>query len=472
MSKIVTRFPPSPTGMMHIGNTRTAIFNWLLARSQGGIFILRIEDTDAKRSTREATDVILNAMEWLGLDYDEGPYFQAERKDIHLEYVQKLLDAGRAYYCHCTSEELDAQREKALKEGGKPKYNGKCRDKGLGAAPGSVIRFKGPLTGSTGWRDLIKGAIVIDNSELDDLILVRGDGLPTYNLAVVVDDLTMGITHVIRGDDHINNTPRQILLYHALDAEPPEFGHMPLTLGADKTRLSKRHGATSTMAYRDMGYLPEALVNYLVRLGWSYGNEEIFSREELIDKFSLENMGKSAGVFDMEKLNWLNAHYLKEGDPARITELATPFYEAKGYKVDDLDYAWAVTETLQPRAKTLADMADMANFYYQDVAYEPKAAKKFLKGALVPIMEDLSKRLAGLSTFSEEALEDVFKDLIETHEIKLGEIAQPVRVALTGRTASPGLFEIMSILGKELVTDRIQKAAKYMAERAEQASNS
>ena len=472
MSKIVTRFPPSPTGLMHIGNTRTAIFNWLLARSLGGTFILRIEDTDAQRSTRENINVILEALEWLGLDYDEGPFFQTERKDIHLEHVQKLLDSGRAYYCHCTQEELDAQREEALKEGGKPKYNGKCREKGLGPAPGAVIRFKGPLTGSTGWHDLIKGSIMIDNSELDDLILVRGDGLPTYHLAVVVDDLTMGITHVIRGDDHINNTPRQILLYQALGAEPPEFGHMPLTLGADKAKLGKRHGAISTLAYRDMGYLPEALVNYLVRLGWSYGDEEIFSREELIEKFSLKNMGKSAGVFDMEKLNWLNAHYIKEGDPTRITELAKPFYEAKGYKVDDLDYARAVTETLQPRAKTLADMADMANFYYQDVEYEPQAAKKFLKGSLVPIMEDLSTHLAELSTFSEEALENVFKNLIEAHEIKLGKIAQPVRVALTGRTASPGLFEIMNILGKGRVTERIQKAAKYMADRAAKAANS
>lgn len=472
MGKIVTRFPPSPTGSIHIGSARTALFNWLLARGQGGTFILRIEDTDAERSTAESTETILESMDWLGLDYDEGPYFQAQRKDIHLEYVQKLLDSGRAYYCRCTPEELDAQREKALQEGGKPKYNGKCRDQGLGSAPGAVIRFKGPLSGTTGWRDLIKGPIMIDNSELDDLILVRGDDLPTYNLAVVVDDLTMGITHVIRGDDHVNNTPRQILLYQALEAQPPEFGHMPLTLGADKARLSKRHGATSILAYRDMGYLSEAMVNYLVRLGWSYGDEEIFSREELIEKFSLENAGKSPGVFDLEKLNWLNAHYLKEGDPVRITELAKPFYEKKGYKVDDLNYALTVTETLQPRAKTLAEMADMANFYYQDVEYEPQAAKKFLKGGLVPIMEDLTNRLAALPTFSEEALEEVFRELIEAHQIKLGKIAQPIRVALTGRTASPGLFEIMSILGKERVMDRIQKAGKYMADRAARASNS
>jgi len=470
MNKIRTRFPPSPTGYLHIGSARTALFNWLLARSKGGSFILRIEDTDFQRSTDEATKAVLESLAWLGLDWDEGPYYQSERIPIYLEYIRKLLDSGRAYYCHCTPEELDDRRKEAFKQGGKPKYDGKCRGKGLGPATGAVVRFQGPQTGTTGWTDLIKGPIEIDNEELDDLIILRSDGIPTYNFAVVVDDLTMGITHVIRGDDHVNNTPRQILLYQALDAVPPEFGHMPLTLGTDKTRLSKRHGATSVLAYREMGYLPEAFLNYLVRLGWSYGDQEIFSRDELIEKFSLENVGRSAGIFDMEKLNWLNAHYIKESDPVRLAELLMPFIEQKGLTRPDKDYLAQAVTTLQPRAKTLAEMADSAEFYLIDdknLEYDPKAAKKFLKPEIAPILSDLIARLEDMEVFTEEDLEFVFRNLSEAHGLKLGKIAQPVRVALTGRTASPGLFEVMNILGKDRVFARLKKGQEYIAARSD-----
>ena len=335
MSEIRTRFAPSPTGHLHVGGARTALFNWLLARSQGGKFILRIEDTDVERSKGEYTEVILEALAWLGLDWDEGPIYQSERKELHKEYIQKLLDSGRAYYCHCTPEELDERREKAMAEGGKPKYDGRCRDKGLGPAPGAVIRFRGPLSGETGWTDLIKGPVSYDNRELDDLIILRSDGMPTYNMAVVVDDITMNLTHIIRGDDHVNNTPRQIQLYQALGIPHPRFGHMPLTLGSDKKRLSKRHGATSLQAFREMGYLPEALLNYLVRLGWSYGDQEIFSKEELMEKFSLDNVGRSAGVFDYEKLLWLNAHYIKESPPERLVDLTLPYLKELGFDAPD-----------------------------------------------------------------------------------------------------------------------------------------
>lgn len=470
MSEVRTRFAPSPTGYLHIGGARTALFNWLLARNRKGTFILRIEDTDVERSTEEAVNAILEAMAWLGLDADEGPYFQSRRTKVYLDHVHKLLDKGRAYWCRCSPEEVKARREQAFKQGLKPKYDGLCRDKGLGPVSGAVVRFKGPLAGTTHWNDLVKGPIAIDNTELDDLVILRSDGQPTYNMAVVVDDVTMGITHVIRGDDHVNNTPRQILLYQALDAPLPEFGHVPMILGADKKRLSKRHGAASVTAYQDMGYLPEALVNYLVRLGWSYGDQEIFSPEELIEKFSLESVGKSAAVFDPEKLVWLNAHYIKEAGPARLAGLAAPFLEEKGLDASDRDYLARALVALQPRAKTIIELAEGAEFYLsKDIEYEPKAAQKFLKADLAPIMADLIARLEVLESFTEEGLEDLFARLAQAHEIKLGKIAQPARVALTGRTASPGLFEVMDVLGRERVLSRLNKAHEYMLKRAEQA---
>lgn len=328
--KVVTRFPPSPTGYLHIGGARTALFNWLFSKQQGGKFILRIEDTDEQRSSDEATRAILESMEWLGLSWDEGPYFQSRRYDIYNEVIDRLIANGEGYHCHCSPEDLEKQRQRARGKGLKPKYDGTCRDLGLGPAPGSVVRLKTPLSGITQFIDLVKGPISFDNEELDDLIIRRSNGSPTYHLAVVADDISLGITYVIRGDDHVNNTPRQILIYKALGEPIPEYAHLPMILGPDKTRLSKRHGAMSVLAYRDMGYLPHALLNALARLGWSYGDQEKFSMEEMIEKFSLESVGKAAGVFNAEKLLDLNAWYIRESSDDFLAERLTPFLENQG----------------------------------------------------------------------------------------------------------------------------------------------
>jgi glutamyl-tRNA synthetase len=462
MSKVITRFPPSPTGYLHIGGARTAIFNWLYARHHGGRFILRIEDTDVARSTDESIRAITEGLEWLGLDWDEGPYFQSQRIAIYQEHALRLVAEGKAYWCACQSEELAARRKRAMAAGLKPKYDGTCRERGLGPQPGAVIRFRCPEEGRTVVHDLIRGAVAFDNSELDDLIIQRSDGFPTYNFAVVVDDETMGITHVIRGDDHLNNTPRQILLYQALGKTPPQFGHVPMILGTDRTRLSKRHGATSVLAYREMGYLPQALFNYLVRLGWSSGDQEIFSRAELIQKFSLDNVGHSAGVFNPDKLLWLNAHYIKESDPRELAALIAPMLEAKGCKALDLPYLSAAAATLQTRSRTLVEMADGAEFYCREaLTYEPKAADKFLTPAALGPLRELRSRLAA-AEFNHDALAALFEALANELAVKLGQIAQPVRVALTGKTVSPGLFEIMEVLGRERTLSRLDRAVEFI----------
>ncbi len=463
MQPVVTRFPPSPTGYLHIGGARTALFNWLFARRFGGKFILRIEDTDQVRSTDESVKAILDAMEWLSLEWDEGPFFQTQRLDTYREHLEKLLASGHAYYCDCAPEELEARRKAAMAEGRKPKYDGRCRDRGLGPGPNRVIRFRCPDAGATALNDLVKGPIFFENSELDDLVLQRSDGIPTYNFAVVVDDVTMGITHVIRGDDHVNNTPRQILLYQALGVELPLFAHVPMILGQDRARLSKRHGATSVMAYKDMGYLPEALINYLVRLGWSHGDDEVFSREELIEKFSLENVGKSPSVFNHEKLLWLNAHYIKERSPESLTPLIEPFLESRGHAKKPASYLAKAVHTLQPRAHTLVEMADGMRFYMTDeVEYDPAAAKKFLGAAMRESIEKLIAAFEPLETFDETSLEKAFQQVVEELGVKLGKVAQPVRVALTGVTVSPGIFEIIDVLGKDAVLKRLRKALEYI----------
>ncbi|WP_456431621.1 glutamate--tRNA ligase, partial [Thermosulfuriphilus sp.] len=332
MTTVKTRFPPSPTGHLHIGGARTALFNWLFARHHGGSFVLRFEDTDRERSRPEYAQAIREAMEWLGLNWDEGPYYQSQRLELYREHIERLVAEGKAYWCRCSPEELEAKREKALAEGRKPKYDGACRDLGLGPGPGRVVRFRIPPTGSTVVEDLIRGPVAFDHQELDDFIILRSDGIPTYHFAVVIDDMTMGITHVIRGDDHLNNTPKHILLFEALGASVPRFAHVPMILGPDRTRLSKRHGAMSVLAYREAGYLPQALINYLVRLGWSYGDQEIFSLEELIEKFSLENIGRSAAVFNPDKLLWLNAHYIKEESVESLARLVRPFLARLGIR--------------------------------------------------------------------------------------------------------------------------------------------
>jgi glutamyl-tRNA synthetase len=460
MSDIRLRFAPSPTGYLHVGGARTALFNWLLAKKLGGTFILRIEDTDVARSTQESVDAILQGMEWLGLDWDEGPFYQSENFPLYAEHVQKLLDTGKAYRCYCTQEELEEKREKALAEGRKPKYDGTCRNLAENR-PGrpSVVRFRAPHEGVTAFDDLIKGRISFNNDELDDLIIQRTDGTPTYNFVVVIDDAIMKITTVIRGDDHVNNTPRQILLYEALGYPVPRFAHVPMILGSDKTRLSKRHGATSVMAYRDMGYLPEAMINYLVRLGWSHGDEEIFSRDDLVDKFTIEAVGKSAGVFNPDKLLWLNAHYIKTGDPARLAGLLIPFLNERGVDATDGPDLVEVVKTLQERARTMIELAEGALFYYQsEYPFDEEAAAKFLTPETAQLLGELKETLSGISDFTTDNVGAAFKEFCAQKGIKLPQVAQPARVALSGKTAAPGIYELIVVLGAAETMRRLDRA--------------
>lgn len=462
MKTIRTRFAPSPTGFLHIGGARTALFNWLYARHHGGEFILRIEDTDQQRSTDESTRAILDAMTWLGLNCDEGPYFQAQRVDLHREMVQKLIRDDKAYYCTCTPEELEEKRKQALATGKKPKYDGACRDKHLTKTAGSVVRFRGRQTGVTVVEDLIKGRIVFNNEELDDLIIERSDGYPTYNFAVVIDDALMNITHVIRGDDHVNNTPRQIQLYEALGFDVPRFAHVPMILGSDKTRLSKRHGATSVMAYKEMGFLPEALVNYLVRLGWAHGDQEIFSSSDLIEYFDLDAVGKSPAVFNPDKLLWLNAHYIKEASPERLMEDMKTLWPAKA-KTADPSFVQKVIADLQPRVKTLTELVQSSDFYFADeIQYDKEAAQKFLTSDIVAYLKAIADTIPSVQQFGKESLEEFFKTFTRTQNIKFKLIAQPLRVALTGKTVSPGIDEVMITLGKERVIKNIHQAIAYI----------
>ena len=460
MSELRVRFAPSPTGYLHIGGARTALFNYLLARKEQGTFVLRIEDTDVARSTQESVDAILDAMEWLGLSCDEGPIYQSDRFDLYRQKVQQLLDEGKAYRCYCTPEELDAKREQARAEGRKPKYDGTCRNRTDQPDLPYVVRFKLPEgREETTFHDRIKGVISFRHEELDDLIIQRTDGTPTYNFVVVIDDAEMGINLVIRGDDHINNTPRQILLYQALGYPVPEFAHVPMILGSDKKRLSKRHGATSVMAYQEMGYLPEALINYLVRLGWSFGDEEIFSLEDLIEKFSLDRVGRSAGVFNPEKLLWLNSHYIKTADPDRLAQLLIPFLQQKELEFSAGPKLVDVVESLQERSATLLEMAEGAAFYFVDpVVYEEKAKKKFLVSQQKHIFAIILDKLSNCESFIKEELELLFAEVMQETGLKFGKIAQPLRVALTGGVPSPGIYEVLLVLGKERSMQRIEQA--------------
>ena len=467
--EIRTRFAPSPTGYLHIGGARTALFNWLFARQHKGKIILRIEDTDVARSTEESVQAIIDGMQWLGLDWDEGPYFQSKRFDIYREHAYKLIEMDKAYKCFCTPEELEQRRKDALAQGRPPKYDGRCRNKKDEPDKTFAIRFKAP-PGTTLVKDIVKGNIAFDNNEIEDLVILRSDGTPTYNLCVVVDDATMEITHVIRGDDHLNNTPKQMLLYEAFDYPLPLFAHLPMILGSDKARLSKRHGATSVMAYKEMGYLPYALVNYLARLGWSYKDQEIFTIEELTKAFSLEDVGKSSGVFNPEKLLWLNHHYIKEAKPDDIAKLVTPFLTAKGYDIGAHGRAPLpnIIKTVQERSKTFVEMADAAEFYFkEDIVYEEKAAQKFLTQDMTPMFETLISGLESLSDFTHETIEAVFNNIINERGIKLGKIAQPARVALTGGTVSPGIFEVIENLGREKTVARLKKAVAFVKSKSQ-----
>ena len=466
MTQVRVRFAPSPTGFLHIGGVRTALFNWLFARQQKGVFILRIEDTDQSRSTHESIQAIVDGMKWVGLDWDEGPYRQTERMDIYRGHAMQLLERGRAYWCACTAEELDARRKEAEAKGLSQKYDGRCRDRGLTNPAGdAALRFKAPQEGETVVNDLIKGKVVFDNAVQDDLIILRSNGYPTYNFSVVVDDAMMNITHVVRGDDHLTNTPRQVPIFQALGFSAPQFGHLPMILGSDKARLSKRHGATSIMAYKDMGYLPDAMVNYLVRLGWSHGDQELFTCQELIEKFSWKNVQTSAAVFNPEKLLWINAEYIKNSPPAQVAQGLVSLLEAAGMKseVQAVSAGWLaqLVVLVKERAKTLMEMVEWVKPYFgQAVIYDEEAAKKFLTPATAPILSKLLARFEAFPSFSKQPWEEAFKQLVEEEGMKMGQLAQPVRVALTGRTASPGLFDVMEILGRDRTLFRLRQGVE------------
>jgi glutamyl-tRNA synthetase len=455
---VVTRFAPSPTGYLHIGGARTALFNWLYARHHGGRFLLRIEDTDRARSTDAAVEAIFEGMRWLELDWDGEPVHQFARADRHAEVAAGLLEAGLAYRCYCTPEELAEMREQARAEGRPRLYDGRWRDRDASEAPADippVIRFKAPRDGETVIDDAIQGRVSQNNAQLDDMILLRADGTPTYMLSVVVDDHDMAISHVIRGDDHLNNAFRQNALYRALGWQPPVFAHMPLTHGADGAKLSKRHGALGVDAYRDMGMLPEAMRNYLLRLGWSHGDDEIISSEQAIDWFDLDGVGRGAARFDMTKLESLNGQYIREADDARLVALVLPLIEGA---VDAAGEARlrAGMAGLKPRANTLLALAEAGRFYAlgETPAMADKAAK-LLDGDARARLAALKDVLAGLSDWTEEALEQAVRDFAETQNLKLGKVAQPLRAALTGSTASPGMFEVLAVLGREQVLARL-----------------
>jgi len=456
------RFAPSPTGHLHIGGARTALFNWLFARHNNGNFILRIEDTDRSRSTEEYIESIIEALKWLGLDWDEGPFRQTDRMEIYQKIAYKLLEEGKAYRCYCTPQELEERRQRALKEGKTPRYDRRCRSLTEVLDKPFAIRFKMPFEGETYVDDLVKGRVIFKNSEIEDLVILRSDGTPTYNFCVVVDDFDMKITHVIRGEDHLNNTPKQIHIYHALGMELPAFAHIPMILGADKSRLSKRHGATAVLSYRDEGYLPEALVNYLVRLGWSYGDQEIFTREELIKYFSLENVGKANAVFNPEKLLWLNSEYIKLTDEAMLFEKVKPFLIKEGYlkENESVDISWAckAIKSLKERCRTLKELAHAMRYYLLDyVDIDLKAKAKYINSDSIPILKEVTEKLASLDEFTQPNIEKIFMDMVNKKNLKLGQVAQPVRVVITGSTVSPGIYEVLEILGKEKAIKRLRR---------------
>jgi len=460
---VVTRFPPSPTGHLHLGGARTALFNWLFARHNKGKFILRFEDTDKERSKPEYVDSIISALKWLGLEWDEGPYFQSERIEIYQKYAKKLFEEGKAYYCECSKEVLEKKKEEMLKRGLKPRYDGTCRDKNLGPGEGRALRIKVSEIEEIIFEDLLRGKIVFPAEEIDDFIIMRSDGTPTYHFAVVIDDITMGITHVIRGDDHISNTPKQIIIYNALGVNPPEFAHIPMVLGSDGARLSKRHGAKSVLEYKEAGFLPKALINYLARLGWGYGDQEYFTVEELIEKFDLQSVNLSPARFDQDKLLAINAYWIKNSDNKYLLEHLK--YFLKSYDLDKFseEYLLSAIETVKTRSKTLVEMAEMIEFYLvEEVSYDLDGAKKFLVSEIKPLLQKIVEDLKGIPLEEEKKFEEYFRELSEKSGIKLKNIAQAVRVALTGKTVSPSLFEIMKVLGKERVEKRLKRALDFI----------
>lgn len=460
-----TRFAPSPTGYLHIGGARTALFSWLHARKHGGVFVLRIEDTDLERSNAESVNAILEGMSWLGLEYDEGPFYQTSRFDRYREVVDELLAKGHAYHCYCSREELEVMREEQRARGEKPRYDGRCRhrDKPLeGVDP--VVRFKNPTEGSVVVNDQIHGPIVFNNAELDDLIIARSDGTPTYNLTVVVDDMDMAITHVVRGDDHINNTPRQINILEALGAPIPQYAHVAMILGEDGKKLSKRTGAASVMEYRDMGLLPEAVLNYLVRLGWSHGDQEVFTLDEMIELFDLDAVNKAASALNHKKLLWLNQHYFKTSPPEHVARHLSWHLGQRGIDPTGGPALERVVQALCERAKTLVEMADNSVIFYRDFEeYEAKAAGKFLTSESAPVLSDLQHRLSELAEWTAGNIHACVEASAEALDVGMGKIAQPLRVACTGGSVSPPIDQTLDLLGRERTLASIDRALSHIA---------
>ncbi|GAA5181794.1 glutamate--tRNA ligase [Niveibacterium umoris] len=462
--RIRTRFAPSPTGFLHIGGARTALFSWAYARHHGGDFILRIEDTDVARSTPEAVQAILDGMNWLGLEWDEGPFYQMQRMDRYKQVIGQMLEAGTAYYCYTTPEELEAIREAQRDRGDKPRYDGRWRPEAGKVLPTPpegvkpVVRFKNPTSGKVAWKDVVKGDIEFDNAELDDLIIARPDGTPTYNFCVVVDDWDMGITHVIRGDDHVNNTPRQINILRALGAEVPEYGHLSMILGSDGQKLSKRHGAVSVMQYDDDGYLVEAVINYLARLGWSHGDDEIFSREQFVEWFDLDRITPSAAQFNFEKLDWLNAHYIKQADPARLAADASRRLTQRGVSLADGPALEAVIALYHERVNTLVQLADSVEPYYIDVTPSEELAAQHFTDAAKAALASLRARLAEVA-WDKATLSAAIKETCTEHALKMPQVAIPLRVALLGVTQTPAIDAVLEVIGRDRVIARLGRIA-------------
>jgi len=460
---VKTRFAPSPTGSLHLGGARTAIFNWLFARHHGGEFVLRIEDTDQARSTEDSINEIYDSMKWLGLDWDGTPIKQSERLELYKEYANKMLDSGKAYKCYVTPDELAEKRKEAQEKGEYFQYKREWANENAGPGKPYSIRILTPDTGEIEVHDILRGKISFNAKEIDDFVILRMDGFSTYNFAVVIDDALMELTHIIRGDDHLINTPKQKLIYDALGLNIPKFAHVSMIHGADKTKLSKRHGATSVEAYRDDGYLPEAMINYLTRLGWSYGDEEIFSKEELIEKFTLDNVGKSPAVFNPEKLQWLNAHYIKEKPAKEIARLILPRMNKNGFNAEYDNKLLMIIEQLRERSKTLNDFVSQSSYFYNEVTeYEEKAKNKFLTEDTKPILKALMEKMGSVENFTYDNIQKSLEEVVVELNLKFGKIAQPMRVALTGGTVSPGIGEVIEILGKEKVISRIQKAIDFI----------
>lgn len=472
MKEVVTRFAPSPTGHLHLGGARTAIFSWLLARHFNGRFYLRIEDTDLQRSRQEYTDSILASMRWLGLDWDGEPVYQTRRTDIYNKYVDRLLESGKAYWCSCSPEEVEEMREEARRKGLKPRYNGRCRDLGLGPGEGRCVRLKAPASGAIAFNDLVKGPISVDASELDDMVIRRADGMPTYNMAVVADDHEMGITHVIRGDDHVSNTPRQILIYEALGLPVPTFGHVPMILGPDRQKLSKRHGARAVIEYERDGLLPQALVNYLARLGWSHGDQELFSREELVEYFDGSSLNPASAAFDPKKLEWCDSKVLRQLPLEELAELVEPFGREAGYELpeDAREKLMPLCRMFRERASNLKELAAAFRPLLssaEELEYSEKDVKKHLDAKGKKHLEALGGIFKDLEPFNAESAEAAFNKYAEDGGFKFKEIAPPLRVALMGFMGGSHLNEIMDFLGKEETLARIERACGLCQDNAE-----